>query len=341
MSYNNSEISHLWANSSTSYASGSNFFFENECIYSYGYHYLCGFYRIINGEKVYFVNNYKYSNTTAKHMGFTVSAIPAVYRIIRCELYHGMYGSYHGLHNDMTDKNLFLGLISQASERYIKFCKMMIKARTSHDAEKQSIENFKNDIIDIFGTKVTFKEVKNALPDAKVNNKDKTARAILAWIKDDGEVFENLFEAVNGFASENRSAMIAKEREQTRKRNESEIKKVLANLKAWHNNEAYGWRANDLFESQNGWHTALRLSTDNSIIETSKGIKIENNEMARLIWKYIKLLHNGALFTHNVIYDHNGHGWKVNSYENDILTAGCHKIPYSECERVAKTCGWE
>lgn len=32
--------------------------------------------------------------------------------------------------------------------------------------------------------------------------------------------------------------------------------------------------------------------------------------------------------------------WAFNRYENDMLTAGCHRIAYSEMESIAKQLGW-
>lgn len=38
--------------------------------------------------------------------------------------------------------------------------------------------------------------------------------------------------------------------------------------------------------------------------------------------------------------DITGHQWSLNRYENDLLTAGCHRIAYNEMERIAKQLGW-
>lgn len=35
-----------------------------------------------------------------------------------------------------------------------------------------------------------------------------------------------------------------------------------------------------------------------------------------------------------------GNKWSINRYENDILTAGCHRIAYSEMESITKQLGW-
>lgn len=75
------------------------------------------------------------------------------------------------------------------------------------------------------------------------------------------------------------------------------------------------------------------------IIETSKEIKIGIGE-ARRIWQVVSLLHRGGQFRHGLVEDVDGNKWSINRYENDILTAGCHRIAYSEMESIAKQLGW-
>lgn len=82
------------------------------------------------------------------------------------------------------------------------------------------------------------------------------------------------------------------------------------------------------------------LRIKNGIIETSKNIKIERAEAERL-WKLIKLFHNGSKFQHDMVLDTTGHKWKINSYKNDILVAGCHRIAYSEMKGIARQLGWD
>ena len=54
-----------------------------------------------------------------------------------------------------------------------------------------------------------------------------------------------------------------------------------------------------------------------------------------------KIFHDGDQFKHDLVLDVNGHRWAFNRYENDILTAGCHRIAYSEMEGVARQLGWD
>lgn len=81
------------------------------------------------------------------------------------------------------------------------------------------------------------------------------------------------------------------------------------------------------------------LRIKNGIIETSGNIKIKRTEAERL-WKLIKFFHNGGKFQHDMVLDTTGHKWKINSYENDLLVAGCHRIAYNEMESIAKQSGW-
>lgn len=74
---NNYMVAHLWANEKKESARGSNFFFEGESIYSYGYHFEVG--RIVRnkrGEKAYLINNMHQSNSTSLHQYYVRQAIP-------------------------------------------------------------------------------------------------------------------------------------------------------------------------------------------------------------------------------------------------------------------------
>lgn len=68
-----------------------------------------------------------------------------------------------------------------------------------------------------------------------------------------------------------------------------------------------------------------------------------NRELAALydrLWRAVSEMHRGAEFRHGLVEDVTGHQWSLNRYENDLLTAGCHRIAYSEMESIAKQLGW-
>lgn len=81
-----------------------------------------------------------------------------------------------------------------------------------------------------------------------------------------------------------------------------------------------------------GGNVLLRVR--NSIVETSKGIKITIEECKRL-WSLVKRWHENATSFSREICNAIGNRWQISSYHNDILTAGCHSIAYSEMEYIA------
>jgi hypothetical protein len=78
--------------------------------------------------------------------------------------------------------------------------------------------------------------------------------------------------------------------------------------------------------------TALRIKDD--VIETSRGARIPL-EHAVKFWGLIKAWHEKG--TSYVKSNHSIHlgNYAVNRFENDILTVGCHQIPYSEIQNIA------
>jgi hypothetical protein len=78
--------------------------------------------------------------------------------------------------------------------------------------------------------------------------------------------------------------------------------------------------------------TALRIKDD--VIETSRGAKIPL-EHAVKFWGLINSWHQkGIVYVKDHHSIHLGN-YCVNRFENDILTVGCHQIPYSEIQNIA------
>ena len=76
--FNNSELTHVWANQTQTHGTGSNMFFEYGSIYSYGYHFkLAQHMTNHNGQKCVLFNDKHYSNTTSKHQSLVWRSIPA------------------------------------------------------------------------------------------------------------------------------------------------------------------------------------------------------------------------------------------------------------------------
>ena len=91
------------------------------------------------------------------------------------------------------------------------------------------------------------------------------------------------------------------------------------------------WRAG--FDVRNRFEiTALRIKEDQ--IETTKGARIPVDHAVKF-WGLIKSWHEKGV---SYVKDHHSihlGNYSVNRFENDILTVGCHSIPYSEIENIA------
>ncbi len=78
----------------------------------------------------------------------------------------------------------------------------------------------------------------------------------------------------------------------------------------------------------------LRLNLNKDKVETSKSIRIPV-EVCKKMWKIVSKWHENPSCFKEMQIDTKGSGrYTISSYENDILTAGCHKIAYAEMERM-------
>lgn len=83
-----------------------------------------------------------------------------------------------------------------------------------------------------------------------------------------------------------------------------------------------------------GGNVLLRLNLNKDKVETSKNIKIPV-ETCKKMWKIVSKWHENPSCFKEMQIDTKGSGrYTISSYENDILTAGCHKIAYTEMERM-------
>lgn len=87
----------------------------------------------------------------------------------------------------------------------------------------------------------------------------------------------------------------------------------------------------EFFEKGN---VLLRLSFNKDKVETSKNIRMPI-EVAKKFFHIIKKWHENPSSFKEIMIDTKGSGkYTISSYEDDILTAGCHKIAYTEMERM-------
>lgn len=83
-----------------------------------------------------------------------------------------------------------------------------------------------------------------------------------------------------------------------------------------------------------GGNILMRFSINKDIVETSKLIRLDI-DTCKKFFRLIKIWHNNPKkFKQCEINTHYSGKYTITSYENDILTAGCHKIAYAEMERM-------
>ena len=83
-----------------------------------------------------------------------------------------------------------------------------------------------------------------------------------------------------------------------------------------------------------GGNVLLRLNLNKDKVETSKNIRIPV-EICKKMWKIVAKWHENPSCFKSIQIDTKGSGkYTISDYEDDILTAGCHKIAYCEMERV-------
>lgn len=352
---NNSMVAHLWANEMKEFANGSNFYFEDESIYSYGSHFEVG--RIVwnkRGEKAYLINDIYRSSSTSKHqccvrdaiptgskvfsvgynmsitgnMAFVTSRLESIkdaiekHKQARTELpYQNVWGAFKNLmgYIEFFDMGTPQRLLKKSANEWLgtnhELSWKSDKIKREHVRELKRVFQIllNHQALEVFGTvNVVVDEVCGEGTWAKY-----TIRC-QRWTE----------------GCEKREAIAL---EKTRKEEEARNKTLEERIQMWKSGEISQlnyWSMNHEYNQPNVW---LRIK--NGKIETSKGIKVEQTEAERL-WRLIKVFHNGGQFQHDLALDVTGHRWAFNRYENDMLTAGCHRIAYNEMESIAKQLGW-
>ena len=83
-----------------------------------------------------------------------------------------------------------------------------------------------------------------------------------------------------------------------------------------------------------GGNVLLRLNLNKDKVETSKGIRIPVDTCKKM-WRIVSKWHENPSCFKSMEIDTKGSGrYTISSYQDDILTAGCHKIAYTEMERM-------
>lgn len=371
------EVAHLWAHQLQDEArySGGNFYFDGDTIYSYGSHFPCG--RIVhnrNGQQAYILNSNSYSNSTSRHQSETLGSIPGYATIfytpqcqspkvvgkLNCDYTSAVKYVLRQLQTiiSLMGKHKRARIYDYTTDIY-DCCLNIRRWITFWELDKKQKWNVMYNgsrtammptIFDYFSSKLKYekweltdKELAECVEcwnlfnaNGMFTDRHNTAEnpmnyviqsLILSWF---GEEWQQRLETQN-----KKMQSLAKRR--TEMQRKKAIKDCLERLDKWHNHKTCCFDANGAFKQVYHWHTALRISDDH--IETSKGIHLTFDEAKRL-WSVIQAFEKGMAFRHDLALDMNGHKWTLNSYENHILRAGCHLIPFSECQRIAEQMGW-
>lgn len=351
---NNSMVAHLWANEKKESGKGSNLFFEGRSIYSYGYHFEVG--RIVRnkcGEKAYLLNDKYYSSSTCQHQRYVRSAIPTGSKVFsvgynmsddgsmafitsRLELIKEVIEKYKKVRTNLSYRDVW-GVFRSLMD-YIEFFNMgtpksLLKKSantwigTKHELSYES-DKIKSEYVH------ELKRVFEVLLNHQALETLGTTNVIVDEICGEGTWAEYVARCQRWEDSQaKKEALIFEKR---RKEKEDRKKKFEEQIEMWKSGEIPELYLHYYLEDDqpNAW---LRIK--NGIIETSGNIKIKRTEAERL-WELIKFFHNDGKFQHDMVLDTTGHKWKINSYENDLLVAGCHRIAYNEMESIAKQLGW-
>lgn len=88
-----------------------------------------------------------------------------------------------------------------------------------------------------------------------------------------------------------------------------------------------------------GGNVLLRYNEVPQLVETSKSIRLSINQ-AKKMWRLVSKWHQSpTLFRRIPVPTQNG-SYTTHSFDNDILTVGCHAIAFVEMERIAKQLGF-
>lgn len=369
----NAMVAHLWAHQMQDYArnSGGNFYFHDEHIYSYGSHFRCGsVVRNQNGETAYLVTDRTYSVTTSQHMNLVRNAIPAyrtvfttdrlvetrngkltersylqaVYYIVdrveridelaykqkrarRCDYIGQIEDELGNISRWIGFWGLDARQRSDNGERLASVIPLMLSHRWAdrdccwrtcqydqytnpYHTDKFQYQALLQLIVDMElleqSSTVRSREALSKLCARWTNDADVAARSV---------VLERLMRAAE------------------MKRNKAQLQAFEEKVAKWRCGEIHSLSVPDCYRS----NAVLRVRDQK--VETSLGITVEATEAER-VWKLMRRYHERkAEFRHDVIRDASDHPWTINSFENDVMKAGCHKLHFDDMAYAATELG--
>lgn len=370
------DVAHLWAHQLQEEAHyRSNFYFQGDTIYSYSSQYPIAKVVWYKGHKMYVVNTEYCSNTTTKHCAVVEQSIPGnaltfhvsgcVSSFVKNDLPCRFDLAMQFIAKKLNEINALLykqsrartcdyrhDIISIVSEiaKWIDFWKLDKPSKwlTHYFLDKKHTKRCPSAYK--FWEESNYDGIKSQ---CRINDNDTSAYiclfSLLTEIFDlsvvnynTGQVDKLLTKFFGEDCTNQINASIKKAKIRYKRKINRQKKLAIANenkkLGEWQSSERETWYVGSEFREKYGWDTALRIEDDH--IETSKGIYLSFHEGHRL-WLIVKAFEQGKQFQHDLAVDLSDHKWKLDNYNNHVLFAGCHSIPFSECQRIADIMHWE
>jgi len=297
--FNNSELSHIWANQQQQQGKGSSMFFENESIYSYGYHFKIAQIVEHNNKKAVLFNNKSYSNTTNKHQSLVKHAIPSQYPVFNVDSFPDT------MPLTMMHSNNLINYLTNAEETQQK----LVKATKSKEAYIDLI----NIHLKSFRKYCDFYELNDICIFALTKPKEVSIKERYLNIANFVFEYTNSESYINWQHKKKERERIAFEKAL------SDSADKIQHFRDFKVSTVWGIGTN-----------LLRFNKETEEIETSGGVKMPKN----IFFDAYQRLKNNTL----LIGQHIGQ-YRFNGLENDILLVGCHKIPVNEVEDLVPMLG--
>jgi hypothetical protein len=295
--FNNSELSHIWANQTQSHGTGSNMFFEHQTIYSYGYHFkLAQFVNNKEGQRCVLINLKSYSNTTSKHQSLVWRAIPQDVPFLKVVSFFTDIDASSTAH-----KENLIHYINEA-ERLQSLTIKATKLKISY------LSQLKNQI-DVFDKYCTFFTLDNL---EKFNP-----------ISGQGLTIKERYELINSFiwGFENSEELKKWKIKQEENKKKAEAKALID---AKEKIELFRqFKISSIYA--NLGHYLLRYNKETDNVETSGGVKMP---------KHIFLTAYQRLLKNELIKGQHVGDFRFNGVDDDIVSVGCHKIPMTEIKDI-------
>ena len=347
MRYSNSEVAHRWVHGlldNHNEIEGSNLRGDGKSLYSYN--------TVIaqcldRHRNVFVVIDQTLTPTTAKHISYVERALHSNLTVIRTHINSNYFNNVDFLGCGQFDKEKRLDMVTHFLKILLNEYKYVITGKTLDASRICKHSLYDLDKLDKIYNDCSLEDWLRCckLPDAKDRKSDsfklrRMARLILDE-RTDEEITDSLFGKGTWHKMTERIAPLLKARatrenrlEKERLERERKINAYMGDLdglrKLWREHrESIPQELRSISELYYGGNVLLRFSKRSGHVETSLGIQITFEECHRY-WKIIKDWHDHGTFCEGLRMS----GYRVESFNNDILKAGCHRIAFCEMQRM-------